>query len=212
MFANKNSWKLFFPQRWGDSNVSKEEKSIEMDPNLTLAHVIHNASLILLHQHIAYPSPELTKRVRLPSSCSADTCLLAAVEISSITGKFLAYINYLVPAQFAFCAFIAARVLLIHWRFYDTELSPEFAVLVQYLQEMSNRWKSTGPQSQYDDPLTDLAAKYVAELQSLHDKCSASPEMCHSILGLPFPAVHDVTHANRHQHTQFSSKSEHQHC
>lgn len=84
-----------------------------MDPNLTLAHMTHNASMILLHQHIAYPPVELRNMVQLPSSCSAETCQLAAMEISSITNNFLARSgSEIVVAQFPFCAFVAARVLL----------------------------------------------------------------------------------------------------
>jgi sulfite reductase beta subunit-like hemoprotein len=84
-----------------------------MDPNLTLAHVTHNTSMILLHQHIAYPAAQLSNIVRLPSACSAETCQLAAIETSSIAQKFLTYSeSEIVVAQFPFCAFVAARVLL----------------------------------------------------------------------------------------------------
>jgi hypothetical protein len=84
-----------------------------MDPNLTLAHITHNASMILLHQHIAYPPAELRNMVQLPSSCSAETCQLAAIETSSITYKFLTHSrSEVIAAQFLFCVFIAARVLL----------------------------------------------------------------------------------------------------
>jgi hypothetical protein len=86
---------------------------VKMDPNLTLAHITHNTSMILLHQHLAYPPKELNDIVRLPSGCSAETCQLAAVETSSISQKFLTYSESdIVVAQFAFCAFVAARVLL----------------------------------------------------------------------------------------------------
>jgi sulfite reductase beta subunit-like hemoprotein len=69
--------------------------------------------MILLHQHIAYPPDELRDIVRLPSSCSAETCQLAAIETSSIAQKFLAHsVSDIVVAQFPFCVFIAARVLL----------------------------------------------------------------------------------------------------
>jgi hypothetical protein len=69
--------------------------------------------MILLHQHIAYPPVELQTIVRLPSSCSAETCQLAAIETSSIAQKFLTYTEFeIVVAQFPFCVFVAARVLL----------------------------------------------------------------------------------------------------
>lgn len=85
---------------------------MSMDPNLTVAHLNHNASMILLHQHIAYPPVDWSGIVKLPSSWSAETCQLAAVEIASIAKKFLTHTEGIVTSQFPFCAFIAARVLL----------------------------------------------------------------------------------------------------
>lgn len=106
------SWKMFLPQRWKDSNISRDVSFVSMDPNLTVAHLNHNASMILLHQHIAYPPVDWSGIVKLPSSCSAETCQLAAVEIASIAKKFLKHTAGIVTSQFPFCAFIAARVLL----------------------------------------------------------------------------------------------------
>ncbi len=84
-----------------------------MDQNLTVAHLSHNASTILLHQHIAYPPSEWNEVFKLPSACSAETCLLAAVETASIAQKYLRYAeDDIVTGQFGFCVFIAARILL----------------------------------------------------------------------------------------------------
>lgn len=84
-----------------------------MDPNLTLAHVTHNTSMILLHQHIAYPSPTLKSMIRLPNICSAETCELAAIETSAMTSKYLRTTeDIMLNAEFVFCAWTAARVLL----------------------------------------------------------------------------------------------------
>lgn len=107
-------WKLFLPQKWKDSNISREPARINMDPNLTLAHLTHNTSMILLHQKIAYPSRDWTDIVKLPSFCSAETCQNAAIEISTITQKYLKYTpkDSIASSQFAFCAFVSARVLL----------------------------------------------------------------------------------------------------
>ncbi len=82
--SSHSSWKMFLPQQWRDSNVSRDVSIIKMDPNLTLAHITHNTSMILLHQHIAYPPASWKDVVKLPSSCSAETCQLAAVETASI--------------------------------------------------------------------------------------------------------------------------------
>ena len=84
-----------------------------MDPNLTLAHLTHNTSMILLHYPIAFPPIEFSDLVKLPTACSAETCQLAAVEICRIAGKFLRHtsISFVNP-QFSFCVFVAAKVLL----------------------------------------------------------------------------------------------------
>ena len=39
-------WKMLLPQKW---KTNMERQSTLMDPNLTTAHVTHNASMILLH-------------------------------------------------------------------------------------------------------------------------------------------------------------------
>lgn len=85
-----------------------------MDPNLTLAHITHNTSMILLHQQIAYPAPQWTGIVRMPSAHSAETCQIAAAETATITHKYLKHApeNSPVNSQFAFCVFLSARALL----------------------------------------------------------------------------------------------------
>jgi hypothetical protein len=105
---------MFLPQKWKDSNISREPAFIHMDPNLTLAHITHNTSMILLHQRIGYPPPDWREIVKLPSFCSAETCQLAAVETANITQKYLKYTppEGIVSGQFIFCVFVSARVLL----------------------------------------------------------------------------------------------------
>jgi len=84
-----------------------------MDPNLTLAHVTHNTSMILLHQRIAYPPLEWLEVVKLPTLSSAETCETAAAETANITIKYLENTSprSIVDNQFAFCVFVSARVL-----------------------------------------------------------------------------------------------------
>lgn len=85
-----------------------------MDPNLTLAHITHNTSMILLHQCIAYPRANLVEKLRLASVASAETCQRAASETANIVQKYLQYTPFvgIVNAQFSFCTFISARVML----------------------------------------------------------------------------------------------------
>ncbi|KAL1642579.1 hypothetical protein SLS58_005348 [Diplodia intermedia] len=84
-----------------------------MDPNLTLAHITHNAAVIQLHQAIAYPVKQWHHySATLPSSTSAGTCLTAAKEIIMIAKEFLRASDGITNPQFSFCLFIAGRVLL----------------------------------------------------------------------------------------------------
>jgi hypothetical protein len=119
---------MFLPGKWKDTNISRRPTEIIMDPNLTLAHITHNASMILLHQLIAYPPENWDWATRLPSRCSADTCQTAALETSSITEKYLwsPTTSKIVNSQFTFCVFLAARVLLGKIRLYVL-LLPLFA-------------------------------------------------------------------------------------
>lgn len=108
------SWKMFLPQKWKDTNISRQPTVVTMDPNLTLAHITHNTSMILLHQRIAYPPPEWLEVVKLPTLSSAETCEAAAAETANITEKYLGNCprDGVVDSQFAFCVFVSARVLL----------------------------------------------------------------------------------------------------
>jgi hypothetical protein len=67
-FCILHSWKMFLPQQWKDSDISCDTSVINMDPNLTLAHII--------------------------------------------TQKYLTYMKGIVNSQFAFCLFVAARIML----------------------------------------------------------------------------------------------------
>ncbi|KAI8173593.1 hypothetical protein KHU50_004594 [Colletotrichum sp. SAR 10_65] len=173
-------WKMLLPQKW-KANMARQ--STRMDPNLTLAHVTHNTSMILLHQLIAFPPREWAFRARLPSILSIDTCQAAAVEIAIIAENYLKHAPPTMPvsSQFAFCIYVAARVLLLRWR-YDLggELVPEFWSLVQILDEMAGRW--AGPHSL--EPARDnLAGKYSRKLTEMHSRCREDASYNINVLG-----------------------------
>ncbi|KAJ4264420.1 hypothetical protein NW762_005620 [Fusarium torreyae] len=146
-------WKMYLPQQWKDSGISREIMPGVMDPNMTAANATHNTSLILLHQRIAYPDVELNG-IRLPSLCSADTCYNAAMETANITTRYLEGSSSTLPVspQLGICAFVSGRVLLVHCRYYKTELADEFGILVKNLKLMSYRWAGhgKGAQDAYD--------------------------------------------------------------
>lgn len=129
-----------------------------MDPNLTLAHITHNTAVVLLHQGIAYPSPEWQSLpIHLPSASSAETCMVAAVEVSIIAEEFLRNTSCLTNPQFAFCLFICGRMLIAHSFYYNIPLPQEFDNLVRSLQEMSHRWNGAMTES-------NLASKFAMRL------------------------------------------------
>ena len=182
-------WKMLLPQKW---KVNMHQPS-RMDPNLTLAHVTHNASMILLHQPIAFPPLDWPFRTRLPSLCSIDTCQAAAVEISTITDHYLnnAPVTTPLSSQFAFCLYIAARVLLLHWRYsLEGELDGEFWLLVKSLDLMSKRW--TGCYQQRHARV-DLAAKYSSKLVQLHRCCIESESFTIIVPGYTAEVQHSNT-------------------
>ncbi|KIH91808.1 hypothetical protein SPBR_01307 [Sporothrix brasiliensis 5110] len=171
-------WKMYLPQRWRDSNVSRQPARVNMDPNLTLAHITHNTSTLLLHQRIAYPDAawwaQWTSmvKVKLPSVCSAETCQNAAIETAAITSKYLRFTpkHRPVASQFAFCVYISARVLLLHGRSEvgrevsssgmtngaatgdatDVDVLPEFFSLLRSLEDMDRRWLGSSSNSRLD--------------------------------------------------------------
>ena len=166
-------WKLFLPPRWRDSNISEDRTVINMDPNLTLAHITHNTSMILLHHPIAFPAKGWNDYVALPKECSAQTCELAAIETSNIVSKFLTYTSIpFVNVQFSFCAFVAAKALLFeHSR---GPLRPEFGRLVRDLWEMSKRWDHNASVDTDLRPVNQ-AGIYAQHLERLQDACSQDP-------------------------------------
>jgi hypothetical protein len=134
-------WKMFLPPRWKNSDISQNRQVVNMDPNLTLAHITHNTSMILLHHSIAYPPKEWSNYVALPKDCSAQTCQHAAVETANIVNKFLTHtLIPFVNVQFAFCTFIAAKVLLYEHQATRRPLRPEFERMKHNLEDMSRRW------------------------------------------------------------------------
>ncbi|EJT71403.1 hypothetical protein GGTG_10662 [Gaeumannomyces tritici R3-111a-1] len=235
-------WKMLLPQKWkGGSGTAGSAEGVggpiggrapmlgrhwlgtKMDPNLTLAHVTHNTSMILLHQLIAFPPANWPFRKRLPSACSVETCCSAAVEIATISQNYLRLTPRTLPvaSQLPFCLYVAARMLLVHWRYEPgNQLMDEFWILVQGLDAMSQRWngihvprekmavsgpgtvgsESSGTPSQPPRPdeneasqqATDLAARFASKLRAFHGLCYREPSFRIDISRLTQEMDHDV--------------------
>ncbi|CAN9407444.1 unnamed protein product [Alternaria sp. RS040] len=164
-------WKMLLPQKW-KANPNLTRQVPLMDPNLTTAHVTHNTSMILLHQLIAYPPPHWSFRNRLPSTCSAEACYTAGTEIATITEKYLTKSSPTSPVgcQYAFCLFVAARVLLAHWRYAREKiLAAEFWSILHSLEEMSRRWIAFSGRLHCEE---NLFSQYHRRLRRLHERCA----------------------------------------
>ena len=162
-------WKMLLPQKW-KPDMERSPGTVRMDPNLTLAHVTHNTSIVLLHQPIAFPRLDWVFKSRLPSSSSAETCYTAASMVAAIVKNYLDMLPQMpVAPLFAFCVFICARALLIHWRYYEgTKLAPEFEALVASLDCISAQWRGTGVGAEV---LSDtLAGLYASRLRLLRQQ------------------------------------------
>ncbi|KAJ5303076.1 hypothetical protein N7476_009875 [Penicillium atrosanguineum] len=183
-------WKMFLPRRWKDSNISKEPAFVHMDPNLTLAHITHNTSMILLHQSIAYPRASILEKVRLASTASAETCQLAASETANIVQKYLQYTPFvgLVNHQFSLCTYLSARL----------DIPDAYHILLSSLQQMSSRWVSMNPSLKLTSNATDFSQGLSSQLHTLQ-RMIGSPsfnvtasdyvaEVNHA-LGVKLPAV-----------------------
>ncbi|KAH8895539.1 hypothetical protein GQ53DRAFT_715239 [Thozetella sp. PMI_491] len=196
-------WKMLLPHKW-KANMARQ--MTRMDPNLTVAHVTHNASMILLHQLMAFPPLDWSFRGRLPSLLSADTCQSAAVEIAAISENYLRFepLAMVVSSQFAFCVFIAARVLLIGWRCHMAEsegLVPQFWSLKKTLDEMARRWAG-----QQEEILasTCLPAKYSRALSELHRLCREDVSFTIDVLGY----TSDIEHSGELAVGYFAPRAE----
>ncbi|KAI1762232.1 fungal-specific transcription factor domain-containing protein [Hypoxylon sp. FL1150] len=152
-------WKLYLPEQWREACVLNQDGI--MDPNLTLAHATHNTAVVLLHQNIAYPTPDWqTNQIRLPSASSSETCLAAATEVALIARKFLQGSTSPTNPQFAFCLFVCGRMLLAHSSYYEIPMLNEFDSLVESLLEMSNRWTHEAVNG-----TDNLASKFATRLR-----------------------------------------------
>jgi hypothetical protein len=128
--------------------------------------------MILLHHPIAFPPRGWNNYVALPKECSAQTCELAAVETSNIVDKFLAHSPIpFVNAQFAFCAFVAAKALLFDHQRAQNPLRAEFQLLVRDLWEMSYRWHGSNANAQIPGATSNQAGIYAQHLEKLRDAC-----------------------------------------
>lgn len=164
-------WKNNLPPEWTEVKPKLNFLGdwTHIDENMMLAHVTHNTSVILLHQYIAYERASwLTHTVTLASrEHSANTCVQAAKEICRMTLRFLKYNNSVTNPQFAFCIFIAGRVLIAHANAKDVDVDPDFHTIVKSLNDLGRLW--AGPQATGTSE-HNLARKFAQALSDAYSR------------------------------------------
>ncbi|OAA38501.1 Transcription factor [Beauveria brongniartii RCEF 3172] len=126
-------WELCLTHRWREVRVVDGY----IDPNLTIAHMTHNAAIITLHSRLACPPRQARAWLSsLVSGASKEACVMAAMKIDRIARRFLEASSGIPPHQFVLCMYIAGKVLL-QWN--TTRVSETATSLVALLLEVSSR-------------------------------------------------------------------------
>lgn len=73
---------------------------------------------------------------------------------------------------------------LVHWRYYKTDLSPDFWTLMKALDIMSVRW-SVQREEQNAPYRKDSAAKYFCQLNDIYNRCQNDLSFKLDVLGYP---------------------------
>lgn len=138
-----SNWKHSLPHKFRIVQSARHtgRERLYMDPNLMLAHVTHNTSVVLLHQYLAYPAqPELISIFRHYRMSSANTCLSAASEVSKVCKTYLSVTDGFVSPQLAFCLFASGQVILAHAANFKEPISKPFYEIQESLETISKRW------------------------------------------------------------------------
>lgn len=154
-----SGWKAKLPLRFQQASYDADGY---MDHNVTLAHLVHNTSGILLYQ---WPNS-------LRGMSAADPAVVlqrllvvkqAAKEIAKICARFLLGRMYLVSAQFSQCQFMAARALLAYSHWVMEPVDEDFETLRRSLAEAAKRWEGIDIEAPVDS-LDNFASMLFARL------------------------------------------------
>ncbi|KAJ4322062.1 hypothetical protein N0V84_004999 [Fusarium piperis] len=169
------NWKSRLPARYQHASP---DKNGYIDHNMTLAHLTHNTSGILLYQaprEFCRPQPPVGSTSQDSSgqaSLMAHVALVkqAAKEIAKICTRFLLHRRYLVSGQFTFCQFIAARALLAYSSWLMEPVDDDFETILTSLAESSKRWNGSQQNDsselhQQPPRATDFAAQLLSRLK-----------------------------------------------
>lgn len=136
------NWKARLPARFQRASY---DQNGYMDHNITLAHMTHNTSGILLYQSVRdQPGTEVGMNDPAGSLFpQIGVVRHAAKEIAKISSRFLLHRRYLVSPQFSYCQFVAARALLAYVNWSMEPLDDDFETLYTSLGEGAKRWNGS---------------------------------------------------------------------
>jgi hypothetical protein len=183
------NWKSRLPTRYQHAST---DTNGYMDHNITLAHLTHNTSGILLYQSargLVKMFPSSSNVQQSPVAGHLTLVKQAATEIGMICSRFLLHRRYIVSPQFCFCQFIAARALLAYSSWTSEPLDDTYETILASLSESSKRWAASGTRSEETCDMTrepvvldNLASQQLARLRidarNPQDIDLASPWTC----------------------------------
>ncbi|KAL2202164.1 hypothetical protein CC79DRAFT_1401852 [Sarocladium strictum] len=160
------NWKAKLPGRY--QKASYDDNGY-MDHNITLAHLTHNTTGILLYHWPYTLWGTSTGNSGLQTSLFSQVLVVkqAAKEIAKISTRFLLHRRYLVSPQFSFCQFMAARALLAYSQWMMEPLDEDFDTLYTSLGESAKRWSGTQTSTEHrgrSKKLNNLAGSLQARL------------------------------------------------
>ncbi|KAK9455909.1 hypothetical protein V1511DRAFT_499023 [Dipodascopsis uninucleata] len=142
------TWKEKMPEQW---RLHPNRTSI-MDHNLTLAHISHNTTIMLLHQFVTDNRILLVDSRGKLVDASQEVCIAAVSYLSVMDGP--------VSAQFVFCLFLIGKLLLTHAVSCGTTLLNEFETIMTSLSDISKRWDAISGGSK-----SGFAGRFLSALQ-----------------------------------------------
>ena len=164
------NWKSRLPPRY--QRASYDEQGY-MDHNITLAHLSHNTSVIVLYQTARHIHELGLVNNHVQSAWLPQLSFVkdAAKEVAKICARFLLHRRYLVSPQFILCQFIAARALLAYSSSTMERVDEDFEILHTSLVESYKRWNglpashdSTASEGEPNDLASALLARLVQDM------------------------------------------------
>ncbi|KAL3965532.1 hypothetical protein ACCO45_002536 [Purpureocillium lilacinum] len=183
-------WELCLTHRWRDVRVVNGY----IDPNLTLAHMTHNAAIIMLHRRLAHPPPQSKAWLSgLVSAASKEACVMAAMKIDKISRRYLAVSEGIAPHQFTFAFLSQASASVLLRRSTPDEVSS----IISSLNEVSRRLSADSQANNMcpESPATKLARALAEQRDRDLPSYQAEASTSRPQQQTPFPDFYNISSA-----------------